>query len=129
MNMAHIFNRREDKELRRTLRKEQTETEEMLWQELRGSRLGIKFRRQFGVGAYVVDFYAPKARLVVEIDGSIHELEEIRQKDIERQRDIEGLGLRFIRFTNDEITGNMGAVLRTIRASLQNPLLTKERAG
>jgi cyclase len=129
MNMALIFNQREDKALRRTLRKGQTETEELLWQELRGSRLGIKFRRQFGVGAYVVDFYAPRVRLVVEIDGSIHELKEIRQKDIKRQKDIEGLGLRFIRFTNDEITGNMEAVLRTIRTSLQNPLLTKERAG
>lgn len=137
MNMALIFNQREDIELRRTLRQEQTETEDHLWQELRGSKLGIKFRRQFGIGPYVVDFYAPRAQLVVEIDGSIHELKEVYEKDVERQNDIEGLGLRFLRFTTEEITGNMETVLRTIRLSLtppqkpshQNPLLSKERAG
>lgn len=91
--------------------------------------MGIKFRRQFGIGPYIVDFYAPRAQLVIEVDGSIHELEEIRVKDYERQKDIEGLGLTFLRFTSQEITGNMEAVLRTIRATLQNPLLTKERAG
>ncbi|KAA0205551.1 endonuclease domain-containing protein [Candidatus Uhrbacteria bacterium] len=127
--MALIFNQWEDKDLRRELRKGQTTTELLLWDRLRSSKLGVKFRRQFGIGSYVVDFYAPRARLVIEVDGSIHELEEIRVKDVERQKDIEALGLTFLRFTSQEITGNMEAVLRTIRATLQNPLLTKERAG
>lgn len=127
--MALIFNQREDKDLRRLLRSTQTESEALLWQELRGSRLGIKFRRQFGIGPYVADFYAPRARLIVEIDGSVHSDPVVQQKDRERQKDIEGLGLKVIRFTVGEITGNIEAVLRTIHAALQNPLLTKERAG
>jgi very-short-patch-repair endonuclease len=128
--MANIFNQREDIELRRNLRKSQTEAEVILWNELRGSKLGIRFRRQFGVGPYIVDFYAPRAQLIIEVDGSIHDLDEIRMNDRHRQTDIEALGLRFLRFTNDEITGNIEAVLLQISSVLiQNPLLTKERAG
>lgn len=128
--MANIFNQREDIGLRRELRKQQTDTEALLWEEIRGSKLGIRFRRQFGIGSYIVDFYAPRAQLVVEIDGSIHDLEDIRENDRQRQADIEALGMRFLRFTNDEITGNIENVLRQISVFLsQNPLLTKERAG
>lgn len=128
--MANVFNRREDTEIRRLLRKTQTEAEALLWHELRGFRLGLRFRRQFGIGHYVVDFYAPRAQLVIEVDGSIHDLDDIRLNDLQRQADIQALGLRFLRFTNDEITGNIESVLLQIRSALnQNPLLTKERAG
>jgi very-short-patch-repair endonuclease len=128
--MANIFNQREAKEVRRDLRKVQTRAEELLWNVLRGSRLGLRFRRQFGVGPYIVDFYAPRARLVIEVDGSVHDLDRVHALDVHRQRDIEALGLKFLRFTNHEITGNMEAVLLQIRLALnQNPLLTKERVG
>ena len=128
--MANVFNQREDIELRRKLRKNQTGAEALLWGELRDTKLGIRFRRQFGIGPYVVDFYAPRAQLVIEIDGSIHDLDDIRANDLQRQADIEGLRLRFLRFTNNEVTGNIEAVLIQIRLFLtQNPLLTKERVG
>jgi very-short-patch-repair endonuclease len=76
-----------------------------------------------------VDFYAPYARLAIEIDGLIHLDSEVRARDVERQKDIEALGITILRFTNEQITGNMDDVLRSIRISLQNPLLAKERAG
>lgn len=117
--MALLYNQRENKEKRKALRYNQTETEAMLWNEIRGSRLGIRFRRQFGIGSYIVDFYAPRVRLVIEIDGSIHTLEVIRSNDAERQKSIEGLGLKFLRFTTEEIQGNMGLVLQRIRQLLQ----------
>ncbi|MFA6429197.1 MAG: endonuclease domain-containing protein [Patescibacteria group bacterium] len=124
-----VFNQREMVERRRVLRKTQTETEAFLWDRLRGGRCGVRFRRQYGVGKYVVDFYAPKARLVIEIDGDIHEVPDVRIHDKDRQKNIEALGLRFLRFTTAEILGNIEAVLSQIHFSVQNPLLAKERAG
>ena len=125
-----IFNQRENLSFRRRLRVKQTASEELLWGQLRAAKLGIKFRRQFGIGPYIEDFYSPSVRLVVEVDGSIHEDPEVRMKDIERTKFLEGLGLIVIRFTVHEVTGNMDDVLFRIRMCLdQNPLLAKERAG
>ncbi len=119
-----IFNQRETIKRRRKLRVGQTPSEAVLWEQLRGSKMGIKFRRQFGIGPYVADFYAPHARLVVEVDGSIHSVPEVQMKDAERQKFLEGLGLRVVRFTVDEVTGNMDGVLHRVRAAItQNPLL------
>ena len=56
----------------RYLRKEETETEKILWEEIRNSRLGIKFRRQHPIDMYILDFYAPEIKLAIELDGSIH---------------------------------------------------------
>ncbi|MCC6563846.1 endonuclease domain-containing protein [Candidatus Uhrbacteria bacterium] len=127
--MQKLFNSGVMKFRRKELRNNATPTERLLWSYLRGSALGCKFRRQTSIGSFVVDFYCPVGKLVIEIDGSVHEGEKAGIYDAHRQRVIEQAGLRVIRFTTDEITGNMEAVLRTIRASLENPLLTKERAG
>ena len=129
MNMATIFNQHEDIEIRRDLRKRQTPAEAKLWNEIRDSKLGVKFRRQFGIGSYVVDFYSPRTRLVIEIDGEIHARSDISANDKQRQSDIENLGLIFLRFTNQEVIEQTKSVLERIRSMIQNPLLTKERAG
>ncbi len=74
----------------------------MAWSVLRGLReFGYPVRRQHPVGPYTVDFAIPKARLVIEIDGGIHKLEEVRLRDVERQKGIETLGWRVIRFDAD----------------------------
>jgi very-short-patch-repair endonuclease len=71
--MTEFFNRREDKEKRRRLRKEMPLAEVILWSQLRAKQLlGMKFRRQHGVGPYVLDLYCPEARLAIEVDGETH---------------------------------------------------------
>lgn len=96
------------------LRQRGTKSEAQLWQALRNRRLdGRKFRRQVPIGAYVVDFYCPEERLVIEVDGSVHVGQEAA--DQLRQELMEALGLRFLRFGAGEIEGDLEAVLRKIR--------------
>lgn len=115
-----ILNQREFLVRRRLLRQRSTLTEELLWSRLRRDQLGIKFRRQYGIGPYIADFYAPRARLAVEIDGSIHDSQ--KDSDEIREKEIEGLGIRFLRFTDQEILGNIENVLDQIRISIQTSL-------
>ena len=117
MDMNRIYNQSKMKERRRLLRRNQTTTEKQLWEQLRGSRLGARFVRLYSIGYYIVDFYAPSRRLVVEIDGSIHELEESKENDLDRQSNLEALGIKVLRFTTNEIIGNMDDVLSVIRSA------------
>src|SRR5262249_11264598 len=83
-------------EIARKLRQAPTRSEAMLWDKLRKKQLGgRKFRRQVSIGAFVVDFYCWEEKLVIEVDGAIHERQ--RQADAERQALIESLGLRVLR--------------------------------
>src|SRR5579859_6270896 len=88
-------------EAARRLRREATATENILWERLRRNQLGIKFRRQVPIGPFVVDFMCPEARLIVEVDGPIHEAQ--KEADQDRQALIETIGLHFVRFTTDEV--------------------------
>lgn len=100
------------------LRKEHTESEEILWQALRGRKLdGCKFRRQNPIGAFVVDFLCAEENLVIEVDGAIHEQQ--READALRQEIIESLGLRFLRFSAAEVEHNLNGVLDVIKRSFQ----------
>ena len=74
-----------------------------MWKHLRGEALGVKFRRQFSIGRYVVDFYCPSLHLAIEVDGESHASEDARAYDEARQREIESLGVRFIRVANDDV--------------------------
>ncbi|MBA3945920.1 MAG: endonuclease domain-containing protein [Herpetosiphonaceae bacterium] len=101
-------------EVAREFRKVPTRSEARLWGALRGQRLaGRKFRRQQPVGPFVVDFFCPVERLVVEVDGPIHE--EQRVHDAQRQALIEALGLHFVRVTAEQVETDLAAVLATIR--------------
>lgn len=97
------------------LRKYQTKAETALWQELMNKKLnGIKFRRQHPVSRFVVDFYCHSAKLVVELDGGIHKNPEVKENDDNRQHELEGLGLKVIRFSNDEVLLDMETTLNKI---------------
>jgi very-short-patch-repair endonuclease len=88
----------------RTMRKKMTDAELKLWNELRGHRLmGLSFRRQLPVGAYIVDFACPSKRLIVEVDGTQHAEAEAAEKDILRTRTLEDLGWTVLRFWNDDV--------------------------
>ena len=90
----------------RELRKNQTKAEGVLWNALRHrQRLGHKFRRQHVIDQFIVDFYCAEARLVIEVDGAVHEF--TGERDQARQAQLEALGLRVTRFTNDEVMSNL----------------------
>ncbi|MBI5305460.1 MAG: DUF559 domain-containing protein [Chloroflexi bacterium] len=97
----------------RRLRREMTDAEKILWQNLRANRLnGFHFRRQQIVGKYIVDFYCHAASLVVEVDGKIH-AQQI-ERDAERESELKARGLFILRFKNEEIEYNLRNVLEQI---------------
>lgn len=109
--------RRKMVETARQFRKRPTPSEAILWQSLRGKKLnGIKFRRQQPIGSFVVDFYASAHRLIVEVDGPIHETQ--RDLDQERQRLLESLGLNFVRLEADLVENDLQTALSIILAAV-----------
>ena len=117
--MPKSFNIRSQKNIRRILRKKETGAEKILWFKLRNKQLfGYKFRRQHGIGKYIVDFYCPEKRLVVEIDGVTHYSDTQIEYDKQRQAEIEKLGIRFIRVTNTDVYTNVDGVLHLIAEKL-----------
>ncbi|WP_236631264.1 type ISP restriction/modification enzyme [Chloroflexus sp. MS-G] len=116
------------KPLAREMRKEPTEAEDVLWQHLRGKQLGVRFRRQHAIDRFIVDFYARDPRLIIEVDGSIHETQE--EYDAMRQAFLESLGYRVLRFTNEQVLQDIQGVLAVIRAVLEpHPLSPSPQAG
>ncbi|MDP1528387.1 MAG: DUF559 domain-containing protein [Rhodoferax sp.] len=100
----------------RDLRQRQTRAEATLWQYLRASRLdGIRFRRQHPIDRYFADFACESLKLVIELDGRIHDEADQQLYDYHRQQEIELLGWSVLRFTNDQVTGALPAVLDAIR--------------
>ncbi len=106
------------KETARLLRKLQTPAEKQLWSALRNRKLsGLKFRRQYPIGNYILDFYCPDYRLAVEIDGGIHALQ--KEYDEYRQKELEDAGILFIRFSNEDVIRRMENVLEKISKSIE----------
>ncbi len=124
--------RRKMVEVARDFRKEPTKSEAILWKALRGKRLdGVKFRRQQPIGLFVVDFYNSDYRLVVEVDGPIHELQQ--EADRARQEMLEQLGLRVLRLKAEMVENDLPAALEIIRAAIiaaqtPSPLACPERS-
>jgi very-short-patch-repair endonuclease len=103
------------KENARSLRSNMTESEQRLWSRLRGKELlGVQFYRQKPLGGYIVDFYAPKASLVVEVDGSQHQEDDQVRKDAERDRFLAGLDLQVLRFDSRQVLTDTEAVMESI---------------
>ena len=113
--LRKVSNPHQSKNHRQALRKEPPRPEAHLWYCLRRNQLGVRFRRQHGIGGYVVDFYCPKAALVVEIDGDSHYFDTGREKDRERDDYLASLGLKVLRFTNRDVMENRDAVVAEIR--------------
>ncbi len=99
----------------RSLRTRTSETEKRLWAALRRHYLGVKIRRQVPVGKYIVDFYCPRCKLVIELDGDSHFLTQSAQRhDAKRQQELEALGLKVMRFQNRDVLINLHGVLEMI---------------
>jgi very-short-patch-repair endonuclease len=103
-------------DLKRRLRSDMTGPETRLWSRLRARQLnGIKVRRQHGIGPYIVDFYCPEQSLVIEVDGDSHADAEHIEKDQCRDRYLQSIGLRVVRYRNDDIMKNLDGVLEDLQ--------------
>ena len=103
------------KERARIMRKNLTPAENILWQRLRKKQFGgLRFRRQHPIGRFIVDFYCAEARLVVEVDGAVHDEAGHAEYDEDRQRFLQALGLRVLRFSNAQVINETDAVLEVI---------------
>jgi len=98
--MEQLHNRHYLKSNRKKLRNNSTPAEAGLWNLLKQSRLGRKFRRQHSVGNYILDFYCPEERLAIELDGQAHDSEEQYFQDMKRTQYLNNLGIKVLRFEN-----------------------------
>ncbi len=105
-------------ELAKEMRKGHTEAENILWEELRGDKLGEKFRRQHLIDAYIVDFICLQKKLIVEVDGEYHSNEEQREYDKNRTTILNDIGFTVIRFTNEEVITQINTVIQKIKSAL-----------
>lgn len=117
--MTIIYNKSKTLSKRLFLRRNQTPQEVLLWAQLRRSKLGFKFKRQYSVGPYILDFYCPQKKLAIELDGSQH----IKNKDydIERSNYLSVLDIKVLRFWNNEVNANMNGVIQKIINELGSP--------
>ncbi len=117
--LASVLGPEERREWIRRLRVEQTDAEAALWQLLRNRQLiGAKFRRQAPIGRYVADFYCHERKLIVELDGGVHRDPDQQLHDQNRDTFLRSLGLRVLRFSNEEALGAAQTVLAQIRKAL-----------
>jgi very-short-patch-repair endonuclease len=110
------------KQRRRELRRNQTEAEKMIWSRLRnGLFLGMKFFRQYSIGPYIVDFYCPKRRLAIELDGGQHAEDDTRRYDAERSAYLRTQGIKVMRFWNNDVLIDTEAVLAELIERITPP--------
>ncbi|TAL59768.1 MAG: DUF559 domain-containing protein [Bacteroidetes bacterium] len=100
------------------LRSNLTPAEDMLWNYIGQGQLGIKFRRQHPASIYILDFYAHRIKLALEIDGSIHANEDVKHNDEKRQSHLESLGIHFLRFSNQQVLTQLDSTLDSIKITI-----------
>ena len=102
-------------ELAGRMRASMTPAEQKLWNALSNRQLGgLRFRAQHPVETFILDFYCPSCKLVIEVDGVVHEGEERVEHDVERTAHLEAFGYRVLRFRNEEVLNNLPSVLERI---------------
>lgn len=111
----YFFNRLSTKIFRKNLRTNSTRAEILLWKHICRKQLGVKFRRQHGLGPFIADFYCPEKKLVIEVDGASHATMDAREYDAQRTSYIGKAGISVIRFTNQQVFDSLDEVLNQIR--------------
>ena len=106
------------------LRKNLTKAEKHLWAQLRKKSLGVRFKCQHPTWIYVVDFYCHPLRLIIEVDGSIHLINEIHDNDKDRECNLTSFGLKIIRFTNEEVLYDTEMVMIKIENAIKELIIT-----
>jgi len=113
--MQELFNRKNLGQYQRDLRSSMTKSEAVLWKYLKGDQSGYRFRRQYGVGNYIVDFYCPKLKVAIEVDGSTHNEARVFEKDLVKQEYLEKLGILVKRYNSNDIFNNLDNILQDIK--------------
>ena len=104
------------------LRRDSTNAELLLWKVIRNRQLrGFKFRRQHTICHFIVDFYCHEGKLIIELDGDIHEVSEVKEYDAKREAILKELELKILRFTNEDVFSNLDKVIKTIEECLRPP--------
>lgn len=124
--MNNIFNKSQYKTRRQNLRNNMTEPEKRLWQILRNKQMGVKFRRQHGIGYYIADFYCPELKIVIEVDGASHFLEDAKAYDKIREDFMLSLGIITIRIQNNDVMKNIENVQEYIKHQIDLILERKD---
>lgn len=113
--MKYSYNQKVFYERRKELRKNQTESEKILWEHLRNKKLSnLKFYRQYSIGPYILDFFCPSTNLAIELDGKSHDNQDARIYDQERSKFLEGFKIKVFRFKNEEVLNNVTEALNRI---------------
>ncbi|MEO7393801.1 MAG: DUF559 domain-containing protein [Chitinophagaceae bacterium] len=94
------------------LRNRMTSAEEILWKHIHINEWKLKFRRQHPIWNYIADFYCHGIKLVIKLDGGIHEVDEVKQNDEAREKHLKGFGLTVLRFKNEDVFKNTNSVLK-----------------
>jgi len=111
-----MHNNKNLKKYRKALRNKGTSAEAFLWTQLSKSKFeGRKFRRQHSIGNYIVDFFCPSERLIIELDGDVHLNATAEEKDQKRTQYLENLDYKVIRFENKMVFDNLQSVLMEIK--------------
>ena len=110
---SFVFQRAEE------LRNRMTPSEEVLWKSIHINEWKLKFRRQHPIANWVVDFYCHAIKLVIEVDGDVHEADDVKRNDEEREKYLKNLGLTVLRFKNEELFKNKKAVLEKISETIE----------
>lgn len=95
-----------------------TEAESIVWEHLKSNDMGVRFRRQYIINDYIVDFVSLKHKLIIEIDGEYHFEEEQQRMDAEREAVLISLGFKILRFTNKDVYSQMNTIMKTIKAEI-----------
>lgn len=120
MDFKFLYNNKEFRDRRRELRNNQTEAEKVLWKHISKNKIqNLRFLRQYSIGPYILDFYSPKIRLGIELDGSPHLEKETKLYDKEREKFLESLDINIIRFWNDEILNNLLETLNRLQDKIK----------
>ena len=113
--MTQIYNQKSLTSRRKVLRKNLTPAEAGLWRYLKNSQLkGRKFRRQHSIGDYIIDFYCPKEKLAIELDGEVHQYDKINRNDREKEKYLQRLDIQLLRFENRLVFEHLEIVLKRI---------------
>jgi very-short-patch-repair endonuclease len=119
--MKKIHNLPEKKTLRQKLRRKATPAEKLLWKSLKNSGVGAKFRRQHGVGKYVLDFYCPEHKLAIEVEGKIHNDVLVSTYDAERQAFLKSQRIRVLYIDNRDVLEVFEYVVELIKTAVLHP--------
>lgn len=110
----------------RELRNKLTPSEQVFWLRLKEQFPKYKFRRQHPISIYIADFYCHKLKIVIEIDGPVHDSEEAKLNDEKRQKDLENLNLTVIRFTNEQIKNEIETVIEVVSSVIEKLTVSKK---